>query len=73
MGATKNSEICAKIIVQKTYSVFKAAFEIGDFIATTGGSSAASLLEGTKAKQVIDKFFSKHEFPCLELICERTF
>ena len=58
MGAAKNSEICAKMIVHKNYSVFSAAFEIGDFIATAGGSSAAGLLEGTKAQEVIDKFFS---------------
>jgi hypothetical protein len=36
----------------KIYSVFNAAFEIGEFIATAGGSSAAGLLEGTKAQEV---------------------
>jgi len=47
----KNSEICAKII----YSVFNATFKIKEFIATAGGSSAAGLLEGTKAQEVVDK------------------
>ncbi len=58
MGAAKNSEICDKTIVHVIYSVFNAAFEIGECIATAGGSSAAGLLEGTKAQEVIDKFFS---------------
>jgi hypothetical protein len=47
------------IVHNKIYLVFQwhVAFEIGEFVATTGGNSAAGLLGGTKAQEVIDNFF----------------
>jgi hypothetical protein len=82
MGAAKNSEICAKMIVHKIYVPYSAEplrlvssllLVPLEVLVPVGyvAASAAGLLEGTKAQEVIDKFFfSKHEFPCLELICE---